>query len=479
MFILLFIFSSCHKEEIIIDKKDVIDPPVEINNALFSGRIIHDNNGVAGADIYIYQNGEKLGKVVSDQDGYYSTKDFELEIGKDVTFEIKTKEYLTKIRRESSDKIIYKNKNFVLYSSFSGAFDYNLPEDPGDTNLVKIYGTLVDENGTYLQNIGCNSIWNVKKITPNEYTADGASDITDENGYFEILVPKYVYMYFFSFSKDSECPQFININDVDTILFDFPLQEIGELVSDFEVFSKKNFVLNQVSVDLNGQFQDCSGIPINKGDVDITINTINSFNHIIYSHAIHTKIDNDGNFNISTKLCKENRLKIEVLVTNDTYNNRLGQYKEFTYQNEMINAGVFMACDDYNLYDNKLKNFRIGNLYSIESQNVLKEYSHKMNFTKRKNIEKGIDFKGSASVYPSQKIIKSFIRITDIKIGINNIDYFEIGMNRPWGFRAENGELIANVSKIENDFIYGTIEGEVETNGLGKQTITGDFQFHL
>ena len=464
IFILLFIFSSCHKEEIIIDKKEVIDPPIEINNALFSGRIIHDNIGVAGADIYIYQKGEKLGKVVSDQDGYYSTKDIDLEIGKDVTFEIKTENYLTKIKRKALKKVQSEKVNFNLHLKTDNPLEKAFYlEDPGDTTLVKVFGTFTDINGNPITNAIVFALWDFVKTSPHSWQGYGSLDYTDDSGYFELLVKKEKEIYFHSTKwEDVECSQVINVTDNKTLIEGMELQYIGVIDNDFEIIERNDISFDKTENLIRGTFLNCDGTPVTSGEIKITVKMRLDTNYysVVEKYTI-TDFDSEGNFQIETSRCKKGDITFLIYgKTSDEYS----YYNEIPFQEGTIELGEIKACKDIKSYP-MFFSINIGDEKSFDKIDVIRFGDN----------ESGIKFL-SFSLTES-----CGIEMKDIKIGTNEIIYFGFGnFNKPdWGFRAENREIKAIVTKIENDFIYGTFEGEVETNGLGKQTITGEFQFHF
>jgi len=453
--ILLTVFSSCHKEEILLDKKDVIDPATEIKDALFSGRIIHDENGVASAEIYIYQKGEKLGKVVSDQNGNYNTEGFKLKIGKDVTFEIKSEKFVTKIKRISIEQEIYKNIDFRLYNKPINNYTPIKLQNPGDTTLVKVYGTFTDINGNPITGASCVIIdnndlpWNLIGY-----------EITDENGYFEILVKQDVELYINS-----------QLNCIENIIERSPnlkwnFFEIGKLYSDYEAIEKPDLQINNFKSELIGTFLNCDNTPVENGKLSAGLWIEDEFGkNVIEVFWIDFNPEN-GEFSISLNTCHENIYLIGL-----TFWNLNGQVYQIDvpYSEGQIDFGTILACTHIKSAHLSVMSIKVGDIYSNDSIQVIDK-----NSLVDYDIV-GLDLYGLIPITENNYGDIELIINEEITYGFHEMSLFDCS-KFDWGFKSTNGEITAEITGAYDNYVIGTFSGEVETINYGKQTVTGSFR---
>lgn len=466
--LLLFIgLFSCHKEEILINKKDVIDPATKVNNALISGRVIYDDEGVANAEIFIYQKGMMLGKVVSDQGGYYSTEGVELEIGYDVTFEIKSTELSINYKRITIENQKYENINFIMFDKGTGNLKFSPLPNPGDTSLVLVYGTLKNIYGDPIVGAFCSVRWGFYEVQGLSWKSEGINTVTDENGYFELLVNQDVELYFYSvlFIGNSSCGSFLNFGEYSPSTNPFApkiYQNVGKIYSDFEIMGRDDLEVEKSETTIVGKFLNCSGNPATNGVIKHYFVTELENGLRLYRQFNSRNIHFDGSFKIKNGTCHIGEHFIHLRFINS---DSLGTTIDIPYKKGEIDIGTVRACDDFHNTPSFMT-IKIGDLYSSDKIPLIKE-----------KYLKGLHLEGKRIINSTSYWLSKHVISDKAKLGENVFSLFSFGNIEPWGFKAENGEIKINITEITTNRMSGTFQGEVETNGNGIQKVTGTINF--
>lgn len=192
MLLLLVGITSCNKEEITIEDPEVIiDPPEEIEYPVARGIIKDENGTLANAKIDVYQLGELMGNTFSNFDGEYSTIDIETIQGEDLVIKFSKEDYNSSYRKRSLD-ILKSNSLDVELVTNDGASGY--PQlFPGITEYVSMSGYIKNSDGN-------SGFAKIKAELTAIYYDDGVvggqgvynisySEITDGNGYYELILP--------------------------------------------------------------------------------------------------------------------------------------------------------------------------------------------------------------------------------------------------------------------------------------------------
>ncbi len=277
LFILgLCLLASCREGEIIETNSTTVEHG-ELDGAFYQGTIQSGNIPIVGAEINVYQSGELIGTTQSDTEGHYTTIDLNLKVGPEVTFEVLFDGYNQKVRRVESNQQVYNDLNLKLYSQSENLLSSELAF-PGDTTLVKIYGTFTDENGQGIQGATCRSVWDIIEVVPGvQWTSNGGYERTDENGYFEMLVEQNKNIYFQSHLYAMDCTTILTEGDVlpglpSSILWN-DFMDLGILNQSTEILEKEDIESDIFKSEIQGRFLDCEGSPFTGGSIEIVIYT--------------------------------------------------------------------------------------------------------------------------------------------------------------------------------------------------------------
>jgi len=467
LFALLLLLTACRDEQITTEPPIVTtDPPQEVEGAFFSGQVTNVNGEAISGLIEIYQSGELAGSVISGADGSYNTLEIPLEVGSEVTFAIEEEAFVNNYRRirSTSEPQI---QNFRLIDSNINVNGSNVEyEDPGSDDLVKVYGTITDYSGVAIPDLYVTIAHDIIHNGGISWSFPGNYEITDETGYFEALAPKDTELYFFSFvhsELETECyPQ---INQIDTSVFGpLAFDKLGKLTEDTEVIENPDIRLSETNYELIGRFLDCDGNPVASGKVEVKVSFLNFFDTWEWSSFETTTFGPNGEFSIEFDYCHRGEVKVELLAESAEGFGIEDEY--LTTTSDLAgDLGDLLACNNLNWFTSYM-NLHIGDDYSfenIEFQNAAMEVPFRYFVTWSSHPDLDPMF-----------FVTDELHLGQINVGIS-LDYLDQEPMNPYTFSSEQGQLIADVTEIANGVIRATFSGEVETNELGMQLVTGDF----
>ncbi len=465
----LLTFSACRKEEVIQDEPIIEEEmPTEVEGLFVSGQITdNDNVMVAGAVVRFYQGGEQVGESVTDAEGFYDSADIPLVDGEEVTLAIEEETYTAKYKRldpkeegtrEVDLRLINKDNAFLGHD--------DVLKNPGDTSLVKVFGTFTEKNGFPIDNAHVIVAWEFEVTSSGSLQVEGVYDLTDENGYVEFLVPVGEEVFFLALPsletslEIGSCAIFISEEEVNVLSWGLYWDNIGIITTEHELLEKENLDFDGTQYIFSGEFQNCDGSPVSAGEAVLSISYPVGQDTI--TKTFRTKdFGPNGEYSFETNLCEYGgELDVNLKLTNqDTFGT------ELLLENTPVGGMQFdtqQACDD----------FRLELLPCLLNINIGSDHSFALNFERIANPHPSFAL---AQVHDGI-IGFNIFRMSDITLGINPIEELHIGWfgNDPFSF-ASYSTLTADVTKFSDGEIIGTISGNAETAELGTQEITGDF----
>ncbi|MBK9270647.1 MAG: hypothetical protein IPM48_03535 [Saprospiraceae bacterium] len=301
--IIALVLFSCHKDKISIDIHEEDPSPKKIGAVNIEGTI-KNIDGVLLPNVLItaFQNNRKAGSVWTNQFGYYSTKSIPLDPEQAVTLEFNKEEYDLKYRRFSEAKREKITANLLMGNAETPDVKEEpvIWQNPSDTGYVKLWGYAKLSNGTPVRGVKFTALWEFRVFTSLLWGKGPVHDYSDENGYFELLVPKdrdiYLNSYYQRFSNDifEQCIiEFQNIvpNELDRWRYNF----LGQFDNDHEVPLRNDIEIDLIMITFKGKAQFCDGTPVQKGILygAIGIRMGNDTNGGLFPHFVFT----DSNFN--------------------------------------------------------------------------------------------------------------------------------------------------------------------------------------
>ncbi len=467
----ILIFSACRKEEIILDDPVITQsPPTVVDGAFFSGKVVDIDGLAVATKIEVYQNDGMVGTVSSDLDGNYNTQNLVLLEGKDVTFAIENENYANKYKRIKTQQTINENQDIRLINKSANPLGPDNPLfNPGSADLVKVFGTFTDKHGDPIQNADALILYDITIPGSEPKIFYGLFDKTDDDGYFEFLVPNDKELFFYSTpDRDNVGPFcFTTISQEEAFDVISPLigfDELGILSEDTEVFEKENLFIRQEDFTVHGDLLSCDGVPVNDGKVSLEVKYWS--NGVQRTQVFETEeFDENGEYWFDFSICSD---LFDLKIVGETAD---GYFVSISI-NDVIGDGMHLAplkaCDENNgsLYLRSTMELAIGNDYFFqEIVFVHQALGQQNNFSVvGSNSETGFVLLDIQNLKEGENPIRQFV-----------VDYLD---NNPeaFSFNAPSGELIATVTSIQNGIIDGYIEGIVMTSGLGEQTINAKFE---
>lgn len=455
------VLASCRKETTELEGTIDTSETTELEEVVFEGTIFDKNQNGLEAKIDIYQFEEKIGTVNTDANGDYITQELFIAPDVDVTFDIYKEGFKNKYRRFSRNVGFYSKLNFNLVSveDALGAPSQFL-DNPGSSNLIRVYRTIVDVNGEPIPNIYCTVSYDHELLDQNIVSSRGGIDITDENGYMEVLVPKEEEFFHFAapFFDDPNIECNTSFVRKDTSLFNSFLvrQYLGVLTEDHEITGTPDIAIHPTSYTVTGTLLNCDGSPVVNGEATVQATYATGFFPSAMSFST-TEFDADGNFQIDFEICSYGGYAGTLTGIGDDgesgaliFDGTLGQ-TQVPELNTCLNS-----IDDDSFLD-----LNIGNVKTLSG----------IGFPQNLATESSILALG---FHPDHGSLS--LSVAELNIGPNPIDVLNLNFidPKPYGFNSQNGELTLNVLSIENDYITGTISGTTETEELGIQDISGD-----
>lgn len=219
---LLFLFSSCQRENNIgpIEIEEDIPSPEEVWTTKLEGRITDTKfSGIPETLVDIYQNGELITTVVTDENGSYVIDDI---FYSDLPYRIYAHKegYHPKMADIETDQEIIDNVNISLLSD-----DIEIngnPVSPLDSNLVLIQGSCINNN------VGVPGIFVIGFSESNEF-ADYAISDSQGNYSFYAQPNSTVLLFYFTPCPNVTAQDFLNLEilEENTVLDPIEIEELS------------------------------------------------------------------------------------------------------------------------------------------------------------------------------------------------------------------------------------------------------------
>jgi hypothetical protein len=486
---LTLIFSGCHEDKITDDTTEVINPPDKIGTVNIEG-ITKNIDGVIlrNTEISVYQNNKKVGTVFSNNDGFYTIKTLPIDPDQDVTLEYKKDDLSIKYRRftvGNSEKIISNPLLGKAESADVTQVDTPLA-NPSDTNFVKLYGYTLLADGTPVRGVNCHAAWDFQILgTAGFWVKEGNRDFSDENGYFEILVPKNKSIYFntsyLRYPEELWGQCYIEFqNIVSNPLEKWRYNLLGNFSKDQEIFLRNDINIELNMVVIKGRALYCDGTPLSSGNLwgylGETLGSAptgiilpgNSFRDSNYVFGPN------GEFEFYLEGCKRpnSNYGYGIIIKTNEFEGRSVKFDLLNPENfETINL-----CIDNRDFPDEF-NLKLGN-------DPLKSYP-----LGGDNATSGVDklYTGFSLDYVGDLGESVYFATESVALGIQPIIRLEMWKLRKTSstsaqvyettFDAKPKDVVLNFTKIEDNYVYGTINGNVSTP-QGKKSIDITFKIY-
>jgi hypothetical protein len=351
--------------------------------------------------------------------------------------------------------------------------------NPSDTNLVKIYGYAKLKDGTPVPGVSCSAVWKYYISSWGQvlFFQEYNSDFSDQDGYFEILVPKSKIIHFIATKKRypdqllASCFEFFSDKNPVGELSQRDYMELGEFENDHEVNLRQDIEFLTLRGNVKGKVLSCEGLPVENGKIKLMLWFKNFVPYFIKQNYFSF---NNGEFDLSFEICPiENSTpddyKIKVFVE-DTISKYSGE-KEIAYS-EITDLGNINLCFDDNEHPGELS-LTLGTEEKLFPRAFDNERSGKNELQLSFLYENGDEYH---SVY---------LATDQIQVGEVPVLWFKYWKGKKQNdgtvqiyettFDAKPDEVKMTITKIENDYIYGNVVGNVNTP-KGRKPVTATFR---
>jgi len=484
----ILIFSACNKDSVLINKKVDISPPEVIDGAVVKG-MISSNSGeiLEGVSIEIYQNDQKIGKVYSDDKGNYSTQSVTIKPDSPVTLKYDKENFEKKYRRYDFEENIIQKKDLIMGIK-SDSSNVNKEEfdlvNPTDTNLIKLYGYAKLADGTPVAGVNCSAVWKYH-ISGGKYSAlwvrKHISDFTDEDGYFEVLVPKREIVHFIAYKTRypgrliGSCGVSFSDENPTGKLSDWHYMEIGSFTEDFEVDLRNDIVFETLRTTVIGKVVRCDGTPVMIGDLRVSL-IYDSWFTLTSEVIKNYSFGQNGEFEVYLETCpfpnKTENYYVKVSVIDSSVNFSGFEQVDF---NENIDFGEVKLCVDNRDFPDE---------FELTIESVTRIYPEGGDYT-----QSGLDKLQTGFYYKDGNYREDVYLATDIvELGVVPIRRFKMckGIKRDnenvvdiyeTTFDAKPEDVTMTITKIEDHYVYGNIVGNVETP-RGRKPVSATFKIY-
>ena len=471
LMLILSIFS-CQEEELTISEETEIEEPVQVDYPVYEGQVVENGTPVAQLPVAFYQNGELVDSVFTDENGFFSTVEYELVSGSEVTFSFVHEGYVPKYRRYLPNEALLYNINQEIHAVNSEnryALRSEL-EDPGDPELIKIYGSYTDIHGMPIQGAVTVVAYNIRQIDENTFKYDGAWDVSDENGYVEFLLEPGHELFAYAQTKDLpvQCNQVLIVGDMFSWEPGTLFRNLGVQDSDLELEEDK-VALDPYNLKVNGRLLDCQSNPVSDGRIELKLSTMQNSQLTWEESYETTSLSQDGSFEINIENCFYGNRKIEIkATTNDNYS--VEYEARFSDSRSELDIENLLACDETGQDGSYL-----GYLYNIQIGDLFEKDSIPMSVTPAPDGR--LNFTGVFSISGNLVWIRG--QMSDVLSGRQDIYLFSLnatGQDYPWEFYAETGDIQISWQGQIDQIYRGELEGTVSTVEEGDQSFTASIE---
>ena len=316
----LSLATGCRKESIEIEEHTVVQPPDEVTTTALSGVIRNEFGPLPNTAVDVYQGETLAGTVYTDAQGAFSTAGIALPIGATITLYAQKETYISAAKRVVASQPTIEGLKMRMSKATNTQFPVTLLANPGDTDLVMVSGYVTDATGMPVSDISVALLWNIRSDGVSTFEADGGAMETDENGYYETLVPKDSVLYFNALQSNftqftSNCEGgFLNAADIWYFNF-YPFDIVGPFTTDTQLPALTNAYRPQNVAVVSGKVLDCNGNPVSNGFVRLIFPTSGP---VFISTNI--ELHPDGTFSHALDLCSGSIPELRVQGTDRNTN---------------------------------------------------------------------------------------------------------------------------------------------------------------
>jgi hypothetical protein len=341
----LLLAIGCRKERITDDSTTTIDPPTQVETAVVSGVVINNGDPVPGASIEVYEGETLKGTLTANAKGEFNTGNLSLKLGTTVTFLAKKDALVTTPKRIVANAPAVSNVKINMPDpglSFSGPINY---DNPGSANWVNISGYITGPDGTPAPNVTVGILYGLVPLGTGFEAAGSWFVFTDENGYYEGLLPRDSVLYLFAsqttfgqyhFSCESN---FLNQSDVP--FSGLPLENLGAFNEDTQLPTLNNAYIPANVAKITGTVADCNGDPLTDFSIDLSV----KFGPTSILSEYSTTIDftSGQTFKYTMDLCNGPIKEIKMRAKNNVTGKK-SEIKTFTNVSTSFDFGTLLTC---------------------------------------------------------------------------------------------------------------------------------------
>ena len=488
LLLLLLTLGSCHKDSIYSEMDEEVSPPILVEATYIVGEVKNTNGqAIAGAHISVYQNEKKIGELFSDQNGKYSTANLPIDPSYEVTLEFQKEAYDTKYRRivaMPKDKVEINATMGIKQAPDGSEYKSEVLLNPSDTNYVKLWGYAKLQDGTPIKGVYCTVVWKYTIIGDKYFWFQGsARDYSDENGYFELLVPKDSTMHFRTsytrYPKNilAQCPvQFQNLDHPSAGLPPtYGFNDLGKLYADTEVVLRNDIVFETIGTRVIGIASRCDGSPVQHGIINGYLMHMGLFPVAINFDSNYVFGPN-GEFELLLETCNNDQytnLAVNIIIE-DTDAKFKGRITNTNFQAQM-DVGSFTLCEDLKDYPDKFE-VKLGDdplrVYEVGGDSPSSGVNNLV-----------IGFNKNDGTYGED----IFLLVDNIDLGVIPIKRLELWKDKKIGdklwevyettFDAKPEDVVLTITKMEGKYVYGNVNGVVNTP-QGPKELMIDFEIY-
>jgi len=343
----MFIITACRKEEITEIDTTTVSDPTKIDGLLFKGVLTDGTKALSEVSVDVYQNEKLVGTVKSNEKGKFVTHPLKLDKDGEVTFYAQKAKYVSYARRLKGQQGKINELSMRMVSVTEALIVPEALENPGSASLISISGQVFKTNGAPEVDAGVLLMYDIVEI-PNEISGKGSFVFTDQNGYYETLLPKNQVFHYLVFANQDECDKGeIVLTPQEVKLLDLYFKLIGPYTTNVTLPTLNNAPVpsnkQEVKLTVDGVFNNCQGGRLDAGtaEVEVQIGTFRT--------KYEDKIINGKLINTQLSYCLVPVGGVSPVVTilaKDNVNNKKSDIKQATVIGDKVNFGNVQVCQD-------------------------------------------------------------------------------------------------------------------------------------
>jgi hypothetical protein len=485
--ILFTLFLSCHKDSIEYEVKEEISAPEVIEYPVYSGKLLSENGEViTDVKIDVFQDDKKMGTIYTDEEGFYSTHEIQIQVDKEVTFRYIKESYSEKYRRYENDKVINIEKELILGPTASEDDGVMPMENPSDTNFIRLYGYVLLKDGTPVSGARCHAVWAYWKLGQNGlWCKASVMDYSDSDGYFELLVPKskVIHLEIFKSRYPDQYPQcntwFLAPSGE---LEKWHYKEVGSFEEDTYIELIDNIEFNTINSHASGKALRCDGQPVHYGSIRFGIIANERF-YLATNYVEEYYFGPNGEYDISIETCEIENFDLDsvwILIEDYDVNFQSDRIKK-KYEEEVQFEDLKLCIDNNDYPDvfhlelgtSQIIDFEYGGDYGSSDQSSINAGFHRKTTYSNGEIYKISLYLEIDSLDLGELPIKKLkMFYSKSEVGSNIYEVYETAFDLSYP-----DEVICTISKIEGSYVFGMLKGEVETP-QGIKQLTANFEIY-